>query len=86
MSADHDAPPHHTHGHMDITEQVATYEKVFDKGLVRLGSLGVACLVLFLTIAFCTGAGVFPAFVVAGVLGIAGAVFLRKPPTSLETH
>ncbi len=83
-AADHDAEAY-LRGHMPIAEQVATYEKVFDKFLVRMGSLFVACLVLFLTITFCTAAGWFPAAVVTVILAVAGGWFLRRQPTSDQT-
>ncbi len=67
---------------MEITEQRSTY-RVFD-GLVRWGSLGVAALLLFLTLLFCTRVGFFGALVPTGVMVIAGVVALRKPPTSLD--
>ena len=76
----------HSRGHMDISEQTSTFENVFDKGLLRMGSLAVACLILFLTIAFCTAAGWFTALIVTGIVALIGAVVLRKAPTSAETH
>lgn len=72
-------------GTMPIHEQTATFESVFDKGLVRLGSLGVGCMVLFLVLAFCTSTGFFPALVIAVILAIIGAVVLRKAPSSDHT-
>lgn len=83
-AADHDAAAY-MRGQMPIAEQVATYEKVFDKGLVRMGSLAVACVVLFLTVTFCTAAGWFPAAVVTVILAVIGFVFLRRAPTSDQT-
>ena len=83
MAADH--PSDHHRGEMDIAEQVNTFENVFDKGLLRMGSLAVACLVLFLTLTFCTPAGFIPAAIITVVLAIAGAIFLRKQPTSDQT-
>ena len=73
-------------GSMPIHEQTATFEKVFDKGLVRYGSLFVACLVLFLVLSFCTPAGLLTGLVVAIVLGAVGGFVLRTKPTSVETH
>ena len=83
-AADHDAEAY-LRGHMPIEEQVATYEKVFDKGLVRMGSMFVACIVLFLTITFCTAAGWFAAAVVTAILAGLGFTFLRSAPTSDQT-
>ena len=73
-------------GSMPINEQTATYERVFDKMLVRYGSLFVACLVLFLVLSFCTPAGMLTGLVVAVILGAVGGFVLRAKPTSVETH
>ena len=83
-AADHDADAY-LRGHMPIAEQVATYEKVFDKVLVRMGSLFVACLVLFLTITFCTAAGWFAAAVVTAIVAGLGFTVLRSVPPSDQT-
>lgn len=84
------AEPHAAHSHseltassMEIGEQRSTY-RAFD-GLVRYGSLGVAALVLFLTVMFCTRAGFFGAAIPTVILLIAGAVFLRSKPASIDT-
>ena len=73
-------------GSMPIGEQTNTFEKVFDVGMVRMGSLSVACIVLFLVLTFCTGAGWGVGVVIPLVLLVAGGVFLRKQPTSDVTH
>lgn len=70
-------------GDMPIGEHRATY-RAFDY-MVRFGSLGVACLVLFLVMWFCAGAGFFPAFVVSAILGAVGGWFLRIEPPSIDT-
>ena len=80
------AQPHASddHASMEITEQRSTYQ-VFD-GLVRWGSLGVAALLLFLTLLFCTRVGFFGALVPTAIMLGAGLFALRKQPTSLDKH
>lgn len=70
-------------GDMEIGEHRSTY-RAFD-GLVRYGSLGVAGLLLFLTLMFCTRMGFIGAAVPTAILLIAGAVFLRSKPASVDT-
>ena len=70
-------------GDMEIGEHRSTY-RAFD-GLVRYGSLGVAGLILFLSILFCTRAGFLGAAAPTAILLIAGAVFLRNKPASVDT-
>lgn len=83
MAAEPHAPDF-TPGEMEIAEQASTYG-VFDN-LVRWGSLGVAALILFLTILFCTRAGLIGALVPTVILLGVGIFVLRKAPNSLETH
>ena len=64
------------HGDMDIREQRSTYD--FFMGLTKWGSLAVAVLVLFLTIAFCTPLGVGAAVVISVILLALGGWGLRK--------
>lgn len=64
------------HGDMDIREQRSTWD--FFMGLTKWGSLAVAALVLFLTIAFCTQMGVGAAVVVSIIVLALGAWVLRK--------
>ena len=70
-------------GDMEIGEHRSTY-RAFD-GLVRFGGLAVAGLLLFLTLMFCTTVGFFGAIVPTGLLLIAGGIFLRKQPASVDT-
>ena len=42
----------YTHGHMDIREQEASFDGFMK--MTKWGSLGVAVLVLFATLTFCT--------------------------------
>lgn len=68
----------HAHGQMDIREQEASFE-----GFMRMtkwGSLGVAVLVLFAVLTFCTTTGWFGAAVTALILLVAGVFFLREKP------
>ena len=64
------------HGDMDIREQRSTWD--FFMGLTKWGSLAVAVLVLFLTIAFCTPMGVGAAVVISIILLALGGWVLRK--------
>ena len=70
-------------GDMEIREHRSTY-RAFD-GLVRFGGLGVAGLLLFLTLMFCTTVGFIGAAVPTAILLVAGGVFLRKQPASVDT-
>lgn len=63
-------------GDMDIREQRSTWD--FFMGLTKWGSLAVAALVLFLTLAFCTPAGVGGGIVIAIVVLLLGVWVLRK--------
>ena len=74
----------YSRGEMEINEHRSTY-RAFD-GLVRFGSLGVAGLLLFLTLNFCTRIGFIGAAVPTAILLIAGAVFLRNKPASVDVH
>lgn len=70
-------------GDMPIEEHRSTY-RVFDY-MVRFGSLAVACLVLFLVIWFCVGAGFLPALIVSAILAAVGGYALRMKPQSIDT-
>lgn len=71
-------------GDMEIGEHRSTY-RAFD-GLVRYGSLGVASLLLFLTLKFCTALGFIGAAVPVVILLVAGIVFLRSKPASVDVR
>lgn len=73
----------YSRGAMEINEHRSTF-RAFD-GLVRFGSLGVAGLLLFLTLNFCTRVGFIGAAVPTGILLIAGVIFLRSKPASVDT-
>ncbi len=70
-------------GEMTIGEQSSTY-RAFD-GLVRWGSLAIASLLLFLVLMFCTRVGFIGAAAPVAILLVAGAVFLRSKPPSIDT-
>lgn len=74
----------HVRGEMDIAEQVATFE--FFNGMTKWGSLGVAALILFLALWFCTGAGFLGAFVTAAVVIAVGIVLLRDKGDTAAAH
>ena len=62
---------------MEIAEQVSTY-RAFN-GLVKWGSLGLATLLLFLVLAFCTKAGPFAAALASLImLGLGSVAFRAK--------
>jgi len=65
----------HHHGDMPIQAQASTYHGVMD--LFKWGALGVGDLLIFLTFAFCTKAGFFPAIIIAIVLLVVGVVVLK---------
>ena len=67
-------------GEMDISEQAATFAAF--NGMTKWGSLGVAVLLLFITLLFCTPAGFIGAVIPAVVLLAAGVFFLRDKPVS----
>lgn len=73
--AAHDDHGDYHRGEMDIHEQRSTYD-VF-MGLTKWGSLVIAALVLFLSLAFATEAGVFTGLIAAVVLIAAGVFLLR---------
>lgn len=68
-------------GDMEIAEQQSTYE-VF-MGLTKWGSLGVAALVLFLTLTFATGAGWLTAVIATVVMTAIGVFLLREKKPDL---
>ena len=65
-------------GEMDISEQAATFAAF--NGMTKLGSLGVAVLLLFITLLFCTPTGFIGSAIAAVVLLAAGIFFLRDKP------
>jgi NhaP-type Na+/H+ and K+/H+ antiporter len=67
-------------GEMDISEQAATFAAF--NGMTKWGSLGIATLLLFITLLFCTPAGFIGAVIPAVVLLAAGIFFLREKPAS----
>jgi membrane protein implicated in regulation of membrane protease activity len=71
-------------GHMDITEQAATYELVM--GMTKWGSLAIVAGVLFFTLLFCTAAGFVGSAIATVLLIVAGFVFLRDKPDAAGAH
>ncbi len=67
-------------GEMDIQEQAATFAAF--NTMTKWGSLGVATLLLFITLLFCTPAGFAGAAIPAVVLLAAGIFFLRDKPAT----
>jgi NhaP-type Na+/H+ and K+/H+ antiporter len=67
-------------GEMDISEQAATFAAF--NGMAKWGSLGIATLLLFITLLFCTPAGFIGAVIPAAVLLVVGIVFLREKPAT----
>ena len=80
---DHE-PIDHTIGSMDITEQAATFNVIMR--LVKWVSLGVAALLLMLTVWFGTDAGFFPALLSAVALVVLGVMFLKAKNASDRPH
>ncbi len=73
-AADHDAEAY-IHGNMSIEEQQATWSLV--QSLLKWGSLGVAALLLFLTIWFQPGGSFLGGLIAGGVVAVAGFLFLK---------
>lgn len=69
---------------MEIAEQVSTYRSF--NGLVKWGSLGLAALLLFLVLEFCTRTGFMASAFLAVVLLILGVVGLRKRVAADPVH
>jgi len=70
----------HHHGDMPIQAQAHTYHEVMD--LFKWGALGTADLLIFLTMAFCTKAGIVTGLVVAVLVLIVGVVGLKGGKTA----
>jgi hypothetical protein len=80
---DHE-PIDYTIGSMDITEQVATFNIIMR--LVKWVSLGIAALLLMLTVWFGVGAGFLPALLSGVGLMVAGYFMLRAKNASDRPH
>lgn len=80
---DHE-PIDYTIGSMDITEQAATFNVIMR--LVKWVSLGIAALLLMLTVWFGTEAGFLPALLSAVVLLAAGYFLLKAKTESDRPH
>lgn len=77
-------PIDYTMGSMDITEQTKTFDVIM--GLVKWVSLGVASLLLFLVVWFCTDANFFVGFASGAALLVLGIAFLRAKNESDRPH
>lgn len=77
VHADADAQAY-VHGSMPLNEQHATYGLFMN--LTKWGSLGVAALVLFLTLWFHPGGNLIAAVICTAVLVVAGIIALRTKP------
>ncbi|WP_255567840.1 aa3-type cytochrome c oxidase subunit IV [Brevundimonas sp. PAMC22021] len=77
VHADADAQAY-VHGSMPLNEQHATYGLFMN--LTKWGSLGVAALVLFLTLWFHPGGNLIAAVICAAVLIVAGIIALKTKP------
>ncbi len=67
-------------GEMNIQEQAATFV-AFGK-MAKWGSLGIATLLLFITLLFCTPTGFVGSAIAAVVLLALGIVSLKEKPVS----
>ena len=66
-------------GDMEIAEQARTFTGIM--GLIKWGSLVLACLVMALVLWFCTPTGLIQTGAVVVIMAAAGVFFLsRKPP------
>ena len=77
-------PIDYTIGSMDISEHKATFNVFI--GLVKWGSVGIAALLLMLTIWFGAGAGFLPALIVAVVVLFGGVFLLKAKNASDRPH
>jgi hypothetical protein len=73
-AADHDAEAY-VHGTMTIEEQSTTWA-MFQE-LSKWVSLVLACVLLFLTLAFQPGGSIIGGLIAAAVVGAAGFIFLK---------
>jgi hypothetical protein len=71
-------------GSMDISEHKATFNIFI--GLVKWSSVGIAALLLLLTLWFGTDLGFFPALIVAVVVLFAGVFLLKAKNESDRPH
>lgn len=76
-NADADAQAY-VHGSMPLNEQHATYGLFMN--LTKWGSLGVAALLLFLTLWFHPGGNLIAAVICSAVLIVAGIVAFKTKP------
>ena len=77
-------PIDYTIGSMDISEHKATFNVFI--ALVKWSSVGIAALLLLLTLWFGTEMGFFPAAIVAVVVLFAGVWLLKKKNESDRPH
>lgn len=70
----------HVPGEMEISAQSQTFDLFIT--LTKWSSLGLAVLLLFLTVWFAVGAGFIAAFVPSVVLAVVGIVVLRSKPAA----
>jgi len=80
---DHE-PIDYSIGSMDITEQRATFNVIMR--MVKWVSLGIAALLLMLTVWFGTEAGFLPAFLSAAALMVIGFFLLKAKNESDRPH
>lgn len=74
------APAEHHRGEMEISEQVSTFHAFI--AMSKWGSLAMAVSLVFLTLLFCTSAGLFQSLIAAVVIAVAGGWLLRDKPTA----
>ena len=65
-------------GDMDIHEQVATFHLVM--GITKWGCVGLAAILAWLVLWFCTSAGFWAGLVTAAVIVGLGVTLLRSRP------
>jgi len=63
-------------GDMDIQEQTETYHLFM--GMTKWGSLGLAALLITITLWFCTGTGFVGSFAVGFIVTVLGVFVLRE--------
>ena len=78
--AEHAAPAPYHHGDMPVVEHAETYLSIM--GLFKWCALGVADLLILLTLWFCTPAGFIPGAVIVAIVTVVGIVALRSKPAT----
>ena len=72
-----DSPDAYVRGSQEISEQASTFHAFI--GMSKWGSLGIAAVLMFLTLAFQPGGSLVGGAIAAVVILVAGWFFLKSP-------